>query len=43
VDTPAEGCVKGVITDELLGGATHLVQMVEIDVRVTVEMVVVTS
>jgi len=27
----------------LLGGATHLVQMVEVDVRVTVETTVVTS
>ena len=26
----------------LFGGATHLVQMVEVDVRVSVEMVVVT-
>ena len=26
----------------LFGGATHLVQIVEVDVRVTVEMVVVT-
>lgn len=27
----------------VLGGATHLVQMVEIEVRVTVDVVVVTS
>ena len=40
VDTPAEVID---ISEELLGGATHLVQMVEIEVRVTVETVVVTS
>lgn len=30
-------------SDLLLGGATHLVQMVEVDVRVTVETTIVTS
>ena len=31
------------VCEKLIGGATHLVQTVEIDVRVTVETVVVTS
>ena len=31
-----------VVSGLLFGGATHLVQMVEVDVRVSVEMVVVT-
>ena len=33
----------GIISDEPLGGATHFVHMVEIEVRVTVDKLVVTS
>ena len=31
-----------VVSDSLFGGVTHLVQRIEVDVRVSVEMVVVT-